>query len=71
MNAAIYAPLYIRAGEGGIIKFLEPICLLTILAVSSPLKAQSFYGSILGNGKGHLWRRGAGRKRESDQHRDE
>src|SRR5208283_4151941 len=46
--AAIYAPLYIRAGESGIIKFLELICLLTILAVSSPLKAQSFYGSILG-----------------------
>ena len=46
--AAIYAPLYIRAGESGIIKFLKLICLLTILAVSSPLKAQSFYGSILG-----------------------
>ena len=38
-----------RAGESGIIKFaVKLICLLTILAVSSPLKAQSFYGSILG-----------------------
>jgi len=47
--AAIYAPLYIRAGESGIIKFaVKLVCLLTILAVSSPLKAQSFYGSILG-----------------------
>ena len=46
---AIYAPPSIRAGESGFIKFaVKLICLLAILAVSLPLEAQSFYGSILG-----------------------
>ena len=47
------------------------ICLLTILAVSSPLKAQSFYGSILGTVRDTSGAVVPGRERESDQHRNE
>ncbi len=48
----------------------QAICLATILAVSTPLKAAELLWIDCRNRDGQLWRRRRGRNRDGDQHRN-